>query len=191
MKVNRIETMDRTGAKPTLLLFTGPPGTGKSTLAEAAASSLRAPVFGWDWVMGALTGFDEVQNALRAFHPTRHRAVGWEILWNLATAQLRQGRSVVLDGVARQREVDATRHRAAEAGARCLVVVTRCSDRSSHRERIEGRQRNIPGWHELDWDHVIEFFGRWDEPTGVDLHLDAARPLDRNRADLAQLVAVG
>jgi hypothetical protein len=35
-----------------MVLITGAPGTGKSTLAEAAASRLSASVLAWDWVMG-------------------------------------------------------------------------------------------------------------------------------------------
>jgi MoxR-like ATPase len=33
-----------------LLLMTGPPATGKSTLAEAAARAAGGPVLAWDWV---------------------------------------------------------------------------------------------------------------------------------------------
>jgi predicted kinase len=80
---------------PTLVLISGPPGTGKSTLAEVAAEYLSAAVLAWDWAMAALTEFAEIQAALRSLdHPT-HRRVGWSILRNLAVAQLREGRSVV------------------------------------------------------------------------------------------------
>ena len=44
--------------------MTGPPGTGKSSLAERAAAELGAPVLGWDWVMASLTGFGGIQGAL-------------------------------------------------------------------------------------------------------------------------------
>lgn len=176
--------------RPTLLLITGPPGTGKSTLAEAAARTLGAPVLAWDWVMAGMTRFEPVQAALRGMDHLSHRTVGWSILWNLAVAQLRQGRSVVLDGTARQPEVDGTHRAAGEAGARCVVAVTSCRDRGVHRARLEARRRGIPGWHELDWDHVGGFLAQWEAPA-ADLCLDAMDPLPDNVAALARAVRPG
>ena len=181
----------RVGVPPTLVLLTGPPGTGKSVLAERAAEGLGAPVLGWDWTMAALSGFDSVQRCLRDLSHTEYRRLGWSIMWNLATAQLRSGRSVVLDGVAREVEVAGTRDVARAVGARCLVVLTSCSDERVHRRRVEGRSRGIPGWYELDWDHVVDVLRRWEPPVHVDLHLDAVSPLDANAAQLAVLLDVG
>ncbi len=164
----------------TLLLITGPPGTGKSTLADAAAVELSAPVLGWDWSMASLTQFGPIQEAIAGMSHLDHRRVGWSILWNLATAQLWRGSSVVLDGVARDLEVSGTRDLAETTGARCIVVATRCEDAALQRDRVEGRVRGIPGWHELDWDQVSALLDRWDEPTDVDLRLDAVRPLEGN-----------
>lgn len=179
------------GRAPLLLLVTGPPGTGKSTVAEAAAARLNAPVLAWDWVMAGLTPFEPIQAALRSLdHPTYAR-VGWSMLRNLAVAQLRQGRSAVLDGCARSPEVAATREVAAAEGVPCRVVVTRCGDAGLHRARLEGRARSIPGWYELDWDHVAGFLSRWDEPTGADLRLDAVDPLAGNVARLDALLGPG
>ena len=174
---------------PVVVLVTGPPGTGKSTLSEVAADELNASVFGWDWSVAALTGFEEMAATLRSLDRETYRAVGWSIVWNLAVAQLRAGRSVVLDGVARDLEVEATRRLAAGLNARTTVVASRCSDVHLHRQRVETRRRNIPGWHELEWAHVAEFLLAWHEPADVDLRLDSADPFDANAAALVELIA--
>jgi len=139
--------------------------------------------------MGALTGFAGIQDALGQMSHEEHRRVGWSVLWNLATAQLRANRSVVLDGVARDVEVSGTRETAIASDARPVVVLTSCSDIALHRQRIEGRTRNIPGWHELDWDHVDGFRGRWQPPATTDLELDAVAPFDDNVERLITLLA--
>ena len=92
-------------ASPLLVVCTGPPGTGKSTIANEVAARLGATVLGWDWAMGALTWCEPVQDALASLDRVTHRRVGWSLLWNLAEEQLRLGRSVVLDDVARAGEV--------------------------------------------------------------------------------------
>ena len=47
-----------------LVLITGLPGSGKSTMAEVAGRQLGAPVLGHDWAMSGLRPFPEVQAAL-------------------------------------------------------------------------------------------------------------------------------
>ena len=137
-----------------LVLVTGLQATGKSTMAAVAARALGAPALGHDWAMSGLRPYPEIQQALDAMRPPGHRAVGWSLLWALARSQLRTGSSVVLDGVARQPEVEGTRLVATEEGADCLVVMTACADLDTHRARVDGRRRHIPNWYELDWGHV-------------------------------------
>lgn len=165
---------------PFLVLITGVAGTGKSTLAEAAADLLAAPVLGWDWAMASLTRFEAIQEALKAGSREQYVEVGWAILCNLATEQLRQSRSVVLDGAARDSEIGLIRQTAADTDATMFVVATGCSDVAVHRARVEGRRRGIPGWHELEWSYVAAARERWEPPRDADLYLDAADPLDSN-----------
>jgi predicted kinase len=133
--------------------------------------------------------FPEVQAALDGMGLRGHRGVGWSLLWALARSQLRLGSSVVLDGVARDPEVEATRQMAAEEGAGCVVVVTSCPDAGVHRALVEGRQRHIPHWYELDWDHVERTRSSWVGPAGVDLVLNAAMPVEENAGRLRTLLA--
>jgi predicted kinase len=172
-----------------VVLITGQPGSGKSTMAEVAGRALGAPVLSHDWAMSGLRPFPEVQDALDAMGPRGHRGVGWSLLWALARSQLRRGSSVVLDGVARDPELEGTRELADEEGARCLVIMTACADPVLHRARVEGRQRQIPGWYELDWEHVERARSSWVPPEGLDLTLEAATPVGENAVRLRTLLA--
>jgi predicted kinase len=172
-----------------LVLVTGLQATGKSTMAAVAARELRAPALGHDWAMSGLRPYPEIQQALDAMRPPGHRSVGWSLLWALARSQLRMGSSVVLDGVARQPEVEGTRLVAREEGAGCLVVMTACADVDTHRARVDGRRRHIPNWYELDWDHVSAARSSWTAPSGVDLVLDASEWVDDNADRLRRVIA--
>jgi predicted kinase len=163
-----------------LVLITGLPGTGKSTMAAEAGRALGAPVLGHDWAMSGLRPHPEIQDALDTMGLRGHRGVGWSLLWALARSQLRAGSSAVLDGVARDPEVEGTRLVARQEGARSLVVLTGCRDAELHRSRVEGRRRLIPDWYELDWDHVERARGSWVPPGDVDLVLEAADPVEDN-----------
>jgi hypothetical protein len=110
------------------------------------------------------------------------------MLCNLATLQLRHGRSVVLDGAARAPAVAAARACGAAAGARVVVVATTCRDGHLHRSRLEGRVRAIPGWYELQWDHVEAVARDWQVPADADLVLDAADDWDANVARLLDVL---
>ena len=61
--------------KPVVVLVTGPPGTGKSTLAEHAAGLLGAPVLGWDWVMGRSLPLTRYEQPWRPWIPKS--TAGW------------------------------------------------------------------------------------------------------------------
>jgi len=99
------------------------------------------------------------------------------------------GSSVVLDGVARERQVAGTRLLAREEGAESLVVMTRCDDSALHRSRVEGRQRLIPNWYELDWDHVERTRASWQPPEDVDLVLEATQNVEVNADTLRRAIA--
>jgi predicted kinase len=181
------ETNDRDERRPTLVMVTGLPGTGKSTVAEATAEALGASVLSHDWAMSSLRPYQELQDVLDAMEPSGHRVVGWSILNALAAAQLRAGRSVVLDGVGRRSEIAACRANAQREDSRFVMIATQCSDRALHRSRIEGRQRSIPNWYEVGWSSVERSLEVWEQPEAADLYLDAADSWEGNAAMLAPL----
>ena len=157
-------------------------------MAEAIAQRLDTAVLAHDWAMSGLRPFSELQVVLDDMGRRGHRTVGWSILNSLARLQLRSGRSVVLDGVARAPEIESCRSTADSEVARMIVVVTHCSDRQLHRSRVEGRQRSIPNWYELDWGQVERSIETWAQPAGhVDLILDAATDWEENVALLNAL----
>jgi predicted kinase len=174
--------------RPLLVLTTGLPGTGKSTLAKEAARILGGPVLAHDWAMSGLRPFPGIQHVLNSEIAFGHRVVGWSILSALARSQLRSNTCVVLDGVARSDEIRRFRHLAREEGVHSFVVLATCSDAGIHRSRIEGRTRNIPDWYELDWEGVERSRADWEDPDDVDLTLSAAEPLDDNLVLLARLL---
>jgi predicted kinase len=162
-----------------LVLVTGLQGTGKSTLADAAGAHLGAAVLAHDWAMSGLRPYAGLQRALDAID-FGHRRVGWSILAALARSELRGGRDVVLDGVARAPEIARCREVAAEERSHLVLVVTEGSDATLHRSRVVGRGRGIPDWYELDWDHVQEARDTWAPIADPDLVLDAAAPVSQN-----------
>jgi predicted kinase len=165
-----------------LVVVAGLPGTGRSTIADAAADALGAPVIAHDWVMSALRPYPGIQLALEDMAPAGHGAVGWSILCAVARSHLRRGRSVVLDGVARDPEIRRCRDAARAEGAETAIILTRCADADVHRSRVESRQRHIPNWYELTWEDIQRSSARWQTPDGVDIDLDASDPPPDNIA---------
>lgn len=159
-----------------VIVFTGLPGTGKSTLAEHVARVIHAPAFAGDWLMGALKPHGVLDHLDR---PT-HLAMYYNLLNTLVTRQLILGQSAVVDclindGIAAQWHDNSARH-----AARLLIVECVCTDIDLHRSRVVGRTRDIPGWHEIDWDHVERMRHEYPPLTSRHTTIDAVNPLDDN-----------
>lgn len=161
-----------------LIIFSGLPGTGKSSVAEAVARELHIPVFAKDWLEGSLL---QAGMKFSADSSPSLGYFGYELLTTLALQQLRLSQSVILDSVASTATIrDTWRALAAEYSARCRVIECICSDESIHRARLVTRERGIPGWHELTWgeiERVKSYYAAWDEERLV---LDMVQPLDSN-----------
>ena len=160
-----------------LIAFSGLPGTGKSTLAEIVGKRLHIPVFAKDWLEATLLRSD--------LKPTREDKslgfVGYELLTILAERQLMLGQSVILDSVAASKTIRSTwRQLAEQYGTDCRVIECICSDESFHRSQLKERQRNIPGWHELDWSEVERVRQSYSPWEGERLVLDMINSFHEN-----------
>ena len=146
-----------------LIIFSGLPGTGKSMLAEAMGKVTGIPVFAKDWLEATL-----IRSELIASNPNKPLgSAGYQLLTMLAERQLMMGQSVILDSVASTQSIrNAWRELAEQYQAEYRVIECICSDESLHRSRLNQRQRNILGWHELEWfevERVKGYYSPWAE----------------------------
>ena len=159
------------------IVFSGLPGTGKSTLAETVGKDLGIPVFAKDWLEATL-----LQSDLKPTTEAKSLgSSGYELLTVLAERQLILGQSVILDSVAGSQTIRNTWHQLSEQyDADWRVIECICSDEYLHRSRLKDRKRNIPGWHELEWtevERVKQYYSPWE---GERLVLDMVRSFEEN-----------
>ena len=160
-----------------LIIFSGLPGTGKSTLAETVGRQLGIPVLAKDWLEAVL-----LRNALQPAPNGKSLGyVGYELLTVLAERQLMLGQSVILDSVASIQTIQCTwKELAVKYKADWCIIECICSDESLHRERLGTRKRNIPGWHELEWTEVERVKGYYQPWNEERLILDMMDEIDKN-----------
>ena len=157
-----------------LIIFSGLPGTGKSTIAEMLGRELSIPVFAKDWLEATL-----LRGGLRPTLEDKPLGfAGYELLSILAERQLMLNQSVILDSVAGRQSIRARwRQLANQYDAEWRVIECICSDENLHRSRLHDRQRGIPGWHELQWADVEkakQMYQPWQEEHLVLDMVDAA-----------------
>jgi predicted kinase len=81
-----------------LIIFSGPPGAGKSKLADYASRKLCVPILAKDWIEATLW-----QNGIKT--DSNSGAIAYDILTSLAEEQLERNVSVILDSVATTKSI--------------------------------------------------------------------------------------
>jgi len=132
---------------PTMLyIFSGLPGTGKSTLAAALARQKDA----------CYLRIDTIEQALREAGFEIDGPAGYMAAYGVALDNLRLGLRVVADAV---NPIAITRQAwhevARRAGVPHIDIEVVCSDEREHRQRVESRVSDIPGLRLPTWEEVV------------------------------------
>lgn len=150
---------------PTLVVFGGKPGVGKSTIAAALALEIGATYLKIDAIEAPLFASRRVTDSVGP--------LGYAIAYQLAESNLSLGHTVIADCV---NPIPVTRHAWASvaqgADAMLFRVEVACTDPDEHCRRVEERLRQAPGQNLPDWAAVQN--RRVDPWPEAEVHLDTA-----------------
>ena len=131
--------------KPVLYIFSGLPGTGKTTIAKAIAGHIRAAYF----------RLDTIEHGLREVCSLDVQGEGYRLAYRIVADNLQLGNDVVVDCCnpwALTREE--WQSIALENDSDFVNVEIVCTDKREHRARIERRRNDITGFTLPTWEEV-------------------------------------
>ena len=163
----------------TLVIFSGLPGTGKSTLADKLARELRWPLLRIDDVIGEIP-----ENPTVAFWDSKVA-----ILLGLTETQLELGISVIVDSVFMNLDRNHAQELARKHQARFRPIYVFISDENVWKERVTTRYQKLNHKDVATWERIQRqrgHFRKWDADTA--LFVDSLKPVDANYAGVLHFV---
>ncbi len=133
--------------KPKLIIVSGLPGSGKSTVAESLAEETLSPIFSVDPIEASL-----IKSGLKRSFETGLAA--YLVAETLADEQLKRSLSVIIDAVSPVQEARDMWNDLAHKRNATLIIIECVLGRELHQKRIESRIRNMHGIPEVTWEDV-------------------------------------
>ncbi|KAK6784735.1 hypothetical protein RDI58_018190 [Solanum bulbocastanum] len=159
--------------RPIILAMKGHPGTGKSTLAQSIAKTLKCPLIDKDHFKDCTKPLQQITKATKLIND-----LSYDVMWRVASAQLDLGLSVVIDSpLSHRAHLDRIIEIADRSGARVVVVECKPRDEAEWRRRLERRSELVEygsSWHKPStWQEMEklleEYEGCWDYDVGVEV----------------------
>jgi predicted kinase len=166
-------------SRSTLVIFSGLPGTGKSTLAKRLARELHWPFLCIDDVAGQVPADAD-------YHFWDAKIL---VLLTIVEAQLKLGLSAIADSVFMGADRVQAQEIARKYNAIFRPVYCFVSDEATWEKRVNERIDNVQHPDAATWEqiqHQRQWYLPWQSGTG--LFVDAVEPVEQNYAQVLEFV---
>jgi predicted kinase len=146
-------------SKPVLFIFSGPPASGKSTLAKLLAKEYNA----------LYLRIDTIEQGMRDLCGLNVQGEGYRLSYRIAADNLKLGANVVADSC---NPIQLTRMEWQEVatanGSRFVNIEIVCSDEKEHKKRVETRQPEVEGLKLPTWEEIkTREYHSWDSESMI------------------------
>jgi predicted kinase len=166
--------------RQTLVIFSGLPGVGKSTLAEKLARQQRWPLLKIDDVIGQVP-----ENPGIEFWDSKV-----DVLLDVLNTQLELGLDVVVDSVFMNMDRQHAQELARKHQVRFLPIYVFLSDEKVWQERVTKRFNELNDQDVATWEriqHQREHFAKWESDTA--LFIDSTNSVEQNFASILNFIS--